>query len=62
MPGELAAGFDCKCGKFHKYPLWVYAHWTTRLVFTCPDCKREYEIFAGNARENIRRKKKCTKG
>jgi len=38
-------GFDCTCGEFHKYPLYVYAHTGERLTFTCPKCGIKYIIF-----------------
>lgn len=48
--GSLADGFTCKCGEKHKYPAYVYAHWETRLVFTCPKCQRKYTVRQGKAR------------
>lgn len=49
MSEELVKGFTCKCGEFHKYTGYVYAHWRHELVFTCPTCDREYDIFEGEA-------------
>lgn len=50
MP-ELAKGFTCACGKYEKYPPYVYAHWTTVLVFTC-ECGRKYQLHGGKAKED----------
>lgn len=49
MAEELAKGFTCECGEFHKYPPYVYAHWRIDLKFTCPKCDRVYDIYAGVA-------------
>ena len=49
MAEELAKGFTCECGKEHKYPAYVFAHWRVELVFTCPECQRKYDIYAGTA-------------
>lgn len=34
---DLSKGYTCECGKFHKYPLYVCAHWDNNLLHTC-DC------------------------
>lgn len=47
---KLASGFTCKCGIKHSYPLYVYAHWDTSLIFTCT-CGARYDILRGKARE-----------
>lgn len=31
----LTKGFTCVCGKEHKFPPYVYAHWNVELVHTC---------------------------
>lgn len=48
---QLPKGVHCACGLFSRYPAYVYAHWDIVLVFTCPHCKREYEIIGGTATE-----------
>lgn len=41
-------GYTCKCGKYHKFPVYVIAHWDIELVHTC-DCGRKYSILCGIA-------------
>lgn len=41
-------GFTCECGKFHKYPAYVIAHWDIELVHKC-DCGRKHIILCGDA-------------
>jgi hypothetical protein len=45
---ELASGFTCECGVYHKYPAYVYAHWREELVHSC-DCGRKHNICVGYA-------------
>lgn len=47
---ELPTGMTCKCGKFSKYPPYVYAHWCDVLTYTC-ECGRKYELCEGVAEE-----------
>lgn len=47
---EKIQGLTCKCGKYEKYPAYVYAHWYETLIFTCVDCGRQYRIREGRAR------------
>lgn len=49
MKEELPKGFACECGKEHRFPLYVYAHWSNVLNFTCPDCGATYAIVRGYA-------------
>lgn len=35
---ETPSGHICKCGKFHRWALWVYSHSHEVIQFTCPDC------------------------
>lgn len=51
MDEDLPKGFDCECGEHHVYPLYVFAHWTDELVFSCDICKRTYTIQYGEAEE-----------
>ncbi len=39
-------GYKCACGKFTKYPGYMYAHWNERLVQTCA-CGRKNYVQAG---------------
>ena len=45
----MTKGFVCTCGEKHRFPPYVYAHWRIRLVFTCPKCKRKWNILDGVA-------------
>lgn len=47
---ELIEGYTCMCGKFHKYPGYVYAHWTIELTHTC-DCGKKWKIYEGCVEE-----------
>lgn len=38
--------WTCICGKEHKLPVYVLAHWNISLEFTC-SCEREYKIKHG---------------
>lgn len=44
---ELVKGFRCRCGEYHRFPPYVYAHWNIILTFTCPKCNRKCEILQG---------------
>jgi len=48
---ELTKGFKCKCGRFEKFPTYIYAHWNDVLTFECPDCKRQYQVLTGIVEE-----------
>lgn len=37
-------GYTCKCGIYHKYPAYVYAHSDVELVHSC-ECGRKNIIF-----------------
>jgi RNase P subunit RPR2 len=51
-------GFRCECGKFHRYPGYVYAHFRNLLDFTCDECGAKHSIVMGRAeRKGIRRRK-----
>lgn len=45
---EVAKGYTCACGKFHKFNGYVYAHWNIQLVHACA-CGRENKIKNGVA-------------
>lgn len=46
---KLAEGFKCKkCGKEHRYPAYVYAHWDISLTHDC-ECGAQHEIRRGQA-------------
>ncbi len=43
MPKKLKAtvvkdGIVCICGRKIEYGVWVYAHWSTPMSVSCPDC------------------------
>lgn len=44
---KIPNGFICNCGLNINYPLYVYAHWNNEIFFTCPECKRIYQINRG---------------
>ena len=44
---SLPAGYACKCGKFNKFPPYVYAHWDEELTHEC-ECGKTYTILRGN--------------
>lgn len=48
---DTPAGHICTCGKIHKWPLYVYAHWNDILSYKCPSCMREIEIVGGHIKE-----------
>jgi hypothetical protein len=50
IPKKVTEGFRCKCGKYFKYPPYVYAHWDIGLIFTCPGCAQQHYILAGKAK------------
>ena len=43
---KLAEGFDCECGKYNAYSMYIYAHWDTEFIFTC-ECGKRYDICMG---------------
>lgn len=43
-------GHVCKCGKEHKWPMYVFAHYRDRLIHTC-DCGVKVEICNGIVEE-----------
>ena len=48
--GDEPKGVSCECGEFTPFSMWVYAHWTTPAVFTCPKCDRKYTVQRGRAK------------
>lgn len=48
-PKPPPKGVTCKCGKFEKFPAYVYAHWDIPLNYTCPACGQRYVILNGCA-------------
>lgn len=56
--GKLAKGYDCsECGKFNRYPSYVYAHWDDRLTHEC-ECGAKHDIIRGRAYKQRRTKTK----
>lgn len=43
---ELPKGWTCTCGLFHRFSLWVYAHWDIEITTTC-DCGRQVTFLGG---------------
>ena len=44
---ELLKGFMCKCGKYHEYTAYYFAHYDEIMIFTCPDCGEQYSLLRG---------------
>jgi len=44
---KIIDGFTCYCGKYYKYPPYIYSHYDMEIVFTCPSCGRKYNILRG---------------
>lgn len=48
----LPEGFRCsKCGVWHKFPPYVYAHFDEHLIHTCA-CGAKHDIRSGVATED----------
>ena len=45
---KLTEGMTCECGKYEKYPAYIYAHWDDPVIYTC-ECGIAYVIFRGRA-------------
>lgn len=43
----LPSGYRCDCGKFHKFPSYVFAHWRQSIRHACDRCETIHTIFAG---------------
>ncbi len=43
-------GLQCGCGKFAKFPPYVYARTHVALVYTC-ECGQQYELRNGLSRK-----------
>ena len=56
---EIAKGYTCACGKFHKFNGYVYAHWNIQLVHVCA-CGRENKIKGGIAEISNLPNKACS--
>jgi len=46
-------GHICKCGATHKWSVYVFAHWHTKLIFKCDNCGREIILLSGNIIEKL---------
>lgn len=42
----MRKGYQCKCGMYHEFPGYVYAHWDDALTHTC-SCGRGHLILKG---------------
>jgi hypothetical protein len=40
-------GHICECGKFIKWPLYVYTHWDYEIKHICLFCEKETILFKG---------------
>jgi hypothetical protein len=40
----MSKGFNCECGKYHQFSVYVFAHTHVELTHTC-DCGRKHMIF-----------------
>lgn len=43
---KFPIGHRCKCGKEHKWPAYIYAHFTEEIIHTC-DCGIKATICDG---------------
>lgn len=57
MPGD-DSGYTCDCGRYHKYPAYVYAHWSEQLTYTC-DCGSKVSLQNGVATKRHSNEKLC---
>lgn len=48
-PQGMPEGFLCKCGRFIKFPPFVYSNWNVPIIFTSRCCKIDYRIVGGVA-------------
>ena len=48
---ELPKGFTCTCGRKHKFPMYVYAHWTIELLLICGECGKKWSFLEGEVEE-----------
>jgi hypothetical protein len=46
---HLFKGFRCECGKWYRFPAYVFANRERVLNYTCDACGKKYEIFRGVA-------------
>lgn len=53
-----AKGFTCKCGEYHEYSGYVFAHWYEARTHTCPKCGAQHRILEGVATPIRKRKPK----
>ncbi len=44
---ELAKGYSCECGAWHRFPAYVYAHWDIGVNHKCDSCGRENSLLKG---------------
>lgn len=49
MNDTMPEGFTCECGTFHKFTVYVAAHWREALMHTCEVCQAEHQIQCGVA-------------
>lgn len=44
----LPEGYECvTCGMAHKFPAYVFAHWSALLLHVCESCGAEHEMCKG---------------
>lgn len=55
---QLPKGFICECGEYHKFGVYVVAHWQDRLTHTCDNCQRTHLVWQGKASLITANKKK----
>jgi hypothetical protein len=42
-------GVTCACGHHEPFTMYVYAHWTTPLIMTCPKCGKRQSVIRGES-------------
>jgi len=53
-------GVTCTCGKFSKFPAYVYAHWSDELIYRC-ECGQEWLVLSGSWTQHPKQRRKRRK-
>jgi hypothetical protein len=49
MRRDDPTGYQCDCGKFNPFSMYVCAHWNETLNHKCVGCGRQHEVTRGFA-------------
>jgi transcription elongation factor Elf1 len=48
----MTKGFNCEtCGKYHAFPMYVFAHMRDLLLITCDKCGAKHEVVMADAKQ-----------